>query len=76
MKQSKTDYRGGEAIVLSTDTLELTVTTSVGPRITSLRSLIAKGKGAGQNLFLEIPATAQAFDALKTAVEKWVKGLR
>ncbi|MDR2675379.1 MAG: hypothetical protein LBC18_11100 [Opitutaceae bacterium] len=46
MKQSKTDYRGGAAIVRSTGALELTVTTSAGPRITSLRPLTARGGGS------------------------------
>jgi len=52
MKQSKTNYRGGEALVLTTAKLELAVTTSVGPRVVSLRSLKGKNK---QNLFLRNP---------------------
>jgi hypothetical protein len=52
MKHSKTDYRGGEAVVLSTPAFELAVTTEVGPRIVSLRSIA--GKKAG-NLFLQFP---------------------
>jgi hypothetical protein len=61
MKQSKTDYRGGEAIVLSTDALELTAA-----HIEHWTLIGASEK----------PAAAQAFAALKTAVEKWVKGLK
>ena len=57
MKHSKTDYRGGEAITLSTKALELTVTTSVGPRIVSLRSL----KGGVGNLFLQFPEDEQRY---------------
>ncbi len=51
MKPSKTDYRGGEALVFATRALELTVTTSVGPRVVSFRSLAGKKR----NLLLEIP---------------------
>lgn len=51
MKLSKTEYRGGEALVLSTRMLELIVTTAVGPRIVSLRSLA----GEAGNLFLQLP---------------------
>jgi len=54
MKPSKTDYRGGEALVLATRALELVVTTSVGPRIVSLRSLA----GRKRNVLLEIPPDA------------------
>jgi hypothetical protein len=54
MKPSKTDYRGGEALVLASRALELTVTTAVGPRVVALRSTAGK---AG-NVFLEIPADA------------------
>lgn len=57
MKHSKTDYRGGEAITLSTKALELTVTTSVGPRVVSLRSL----KGGAGNLFLQFPEDEQRY---------------
>jgi hypothetical protein len=51
MKPSKTDYRGGEALTLASAGLELTVTSSVGPRVVALRSKAGK---AG-NIFLEIP---------------------
>lgn len=51
MKPSKTDYRGGEALRLATRALELVVTTSVGPRVVSLRSTA----GRKRNLFLEMP---------------------
>lgn len=52
MKPSKTDYRGDEALVLATRALQLVVTTSVGPRIVSLRS----AAGRKRNLMLEMPA--------------------
>lgn len=52
MKPSKTEYRGGEALKLATRTFELTVTTSVGPRIVDLRSR----RGAAGNLLLQMPA--------------------
>ena len=52
MKHSKTDYRGGEAVALSTKAFSLTVTTSVGPRVVELKSVA--GKKAG-NLFLRMP---------------------
>ncbi len=57
MKHSKTDYRGGEAVTLTTKALELTVTTSVGPRVVSLRSL----KGEAGNLFLKFPDTEERY---------------
>jgi hypothetical protein len=57
MKLSKTDYRGGEALVLSTPALELVVTTSVGPRVVSLRS---KAGDAG-NVFLQLPPEEQRY---------------
>ncbi len=57
MKLSKTDYRGGGALVLSTPALELVVTTSVGPRVVSLRSLA----GAAGNVFLQLPADEQRY---------------
>jgi hypothetical protein len=57
MKLSKTEYRGGEALVLSTRALELVVTTAVGPRIVSLRSLA----GQGENLFLQFPPDEQRY---------------
>ena len=60
MKQSKTDYRGGEALVFTTKTLELTVTTSVGPRVVSLRPLTGKA----QNLFLQFPDNEQRAQGL------------
>jgi hypothetical protein len=58
MKHSKTDYRGGEAVLLSTPAIELAVTTDVGPRVVSLRS--AAGKKAG-NLMLEFPADEKPY---------------
>lgn len=57
MKPSKTDYRGGEALTLSSRALELTVTTAVGPRVVALRSTAGKTG----NLFLEFPANEQRF---------------
>ena len=51
MKPSKIDYRGGEALSFATRSLELVVTTSVGPRVVSLRSTAGKAR----NLFLEFP---------------------
>jgi hypothetical protein len=57
MKRSKTDYRGGEAITLSTRALELTVTTAVGPRVVALRA----AEGKARNLFLEFPANEQRY---------------
>lgn len=56
MKLSKTDYRGGEALVISSRNLELIVTTAVGPRIISFRSL--ENEKAG-NLFLQFPPNEQ-----------------
>ncbi len=47
-----TSYRGGAAIALRTRALELLVTTSVGPRIVSLKAV----RGRAGNLFLELPA--------------------
>ena len=52
MKHSKTDYRGGEALTLSTNAIELVVTQQVGPRIVALRS---KADAKAGNLFLEFP---------------------
>ena len=57
MKLSKTDYRGGEAIKLTTRAIELVLPTAVGPRVTSLRSLT----GRAGNLFLEFPADEQRY---------------
>jgi len=57
MKPSKTEYRGGSALKLATRALELVVTTSVGPRVASLRSLA----GRAGNLFLEFPAHAPRY---------------
>jgi len=51
MKTSQTLYRGGSALAITTRSLELVVTTSVGPRVVSLRS---RSAGTG-NLFLELP---------------------
>lgn len=56
MKLSKTDYRGGEALVLASKAIELIVTTAVGPRIISFRSLESEKAG---NLFLQFPANEQ-----------------
>ena len=58
MKHSKTDYRGGEAIALSTKAIELVVTQQVGPRIVSLRS--TAGSKAG-NLFLQFPSDEKRY---------------
>ncbi|HYD85697.1 MAG TPA: hypothetical protein VEA63_16630, partial [Opitutus sp.] len=55
MKPSKTNYRGAEALVFATRALQLVVTTSVGPRIVSLRS----SAGKKRNLLLEMPADEQ-----------------
>jgi hypothetical protein len=57
MKPLKTDYRGGAALTFATPALEFTVTTDVGPRVTSLRSLAGKAR----NLFLELPADEPRF---------------
>lgn len=54
MKPSKTDYRGDEALRLASRALELVVTTSVGPRVVSFRSLA----GTKANLFVELPPDA------------------
>jgi hypothetical protein len=51
MRLSKTEYRGGEALSFATHAFELTVTTAVGPRVVSFRSLAGKKR----NLLLEIP---------------------
>jgi hypothetical protein len=58
MKHSKTDFRGGEAVALSTKALSLTVTTAVGPRVVELTSVA--GKKAG-NLFLRMPDDEQRY---------------
>jgi hypothetical protein len=57
MKRSKTDYRGGAATVLQTPALELAVTTDIGPRVITLRSL----RGKAGNLFLEIPLSKEGY---------------
>jgi len=57
MKRSKTEYRGGHALKFTTGAIELVVTTDVGPRVSSLRSL----KGKAGNVFLEMPANEQRF---------------
>jgi hypothetical protein len=57
MKHSKTDYRGGDAIKLSTRAVELVLPTAIGPRVSSLRSLT----GRAGNLFLECPADEQRY---------------
>jgi hypothetical protein len=51
MKLSKTNYRGGAALALTTKRIELVVTTGVGPRVTSFRPLA----GQARNLFFEFP---------------------
>jgi hypothetical protein len=51
-KITETTYRGGAALSLSTRALELVVTTAVGPRVVSLKSV----RGKAGNLFLELPA--------------------
>ena len=51
MKLSKTEYRGGAALQLTTRALELVVTTSVGPRVVELRSRA----GRAGNLFFQFP---------------------
>ena len=57
MKSSKIEYRGGNALKFATRALELVVTTDVGPRVSSLRSL----SGKGRNLFLEMPANEKRY---------------
>lgn len=57
MKLSKTDYRGGEALVLATRALELVVTTSVGPRVVSFR----RTTGRAGNLFLQFADNEQRY---------------
>lgn len=57
MKRSKTEYRGAEALRLSTSAIELEIPTQVGPRVTSLRSRT----GDAGNLFLEFPASEKRF---------------
>lgn len=57
MKPSKTDYRGGEALGFNTGALEFVVTTAVGPRVVSLRSLA----GTAGNVFLEFSANEKPF---------------
>jgi len=52
MKPSKTEFRGGDALLLATRAFELVVTTAVGPRVVSFRSKAGKKK----NVFLELPA--------------------
>ena len=57
MKSTKIEHRGGQALRFSTRALELVVTTDVGPRVASLRSL----HGRGRNLFLEMPADEKRY---------------
>lgn len=57
MKSSRIKYRGGNALNLATRALELVVTTDVGPRVASLRSLAGKAR----NLFLEMPANEKRY---------------
>jgi len=52
MTCSTTEVNGGAALRLASRDLELVVTTSFGPRISSLRG----GRGKGENLLLEILA--------------------
>lgn len=52
MKPSKTEFRGGDALLLATRAFELVVTTSVGPRVVSFRSKTGRKK----NVFFEAPA--------------------
>ena len=52
MKSSTIEYRGGAALRLETRALELVVTTSVGPRVVTLRSRA----GRAGNLFFQFPA--------------------
>ncbi len=54
MKRSKTEYRGGAALRLSSPRLELVVTTDRGPRVVSFRATGPKSK----NLFIEFPEDA------------------
>ena len=51
MKLSKTDYRGGEALRLSTKAFEWVVTPSVGPRVVEFRSQ----RGDAGNMFFQFP---------------------
>jgi len=55
MKKSQTSYRGAEALTFTTKALELVVTTGVGPRVVSLRSLAGKAQKSAQNIFLQFP---------------------
>jgi hypothetical protein len=55
MKLSRTEYRGGEALVLATRGLQLEVTTSVGPRVVALRPA---ADSAG-NVFFQFPPDEQ-----------------
>jgi hypothetical protein len=57
---TQTEYRGGAALTLATRALELTVTTSVGPRVVSFRP----APGRRRNVFLEIPASEPRYHGL------------
>lgn len=53
-------YRGGAALTLASRSLELIVTTSVGPRIVSFRGRSRRSR----NLFLELPANEPRYHGL------------
>jgi hypothetical protein len=55
-----TDYRGGAALKLATRALELTVTTSVGPRVVSFRLT----QGRPSNVFLQLPPDEPRYHGL------------
>jgi hypothetical protein len=57
MKLSKTDYRGADALQFATKAIEFIVTTGIGPRVISLRSL----QGKAGNLFLQFPPDEQRY---------------
>ena len=52
MKSWTTEFRGDAALLFATRALELTVTTSVGPRVVELRSR----QGKARNVFFLLPA--------------------
>jgi hypothetical protein len=60
MKITETEHRGGAALTLATRALELTVTTSVGPRVVSFRST----RGRRENVFLQLPPDAPRYHGL------------
>jgi hypothetical protein len=57
MQIKETEYRGGAALTLTTRALELTVTTSVGPRVVSFRP----AGGRRENMFFELPPDEPRF---------------